>query len=188
MINNGVFTMKLTYDDYLQIVEDYKKIGGKATARKWLINYSHVKRIIVKYRNNCLYPHSNRKNLYSPEFKLKLVRAYIRGEGSFEELANKFGVCGHTSILYWYHIYQSKGEEGLRNMKKPGRQSNSEIKSTKNKVNVDKLLQSEKSFSEYSPEEEKALKEELLRLRCHEEFSKKFEALAQDYLRKKTNK
>ena len=34
----------------------------------------------------------------------------------------------------------------------------------------------------------KSIKEELLRLRCHEEFSKKFEALAQDYLRKKTNK
>ena len=73
-------------------------------------------------------------------------------------------------------------------MKKQGRPSNSETKSIKSKVNVDKLLQSEKSFSEYSPEEEKALKEELLRLRCHEEFSKKFEALAQDYLRKKTNK
>jgi len=72
-------------------------------------------------------------------------------------------------------------------MKKQGRPSNSETKSIKSKVNVDKLLQSEKSFSEYSPEE-KALKEELLRLRCHEEFSKKFEALAQDYLRKKNNK
>ncbi len=43
-------------------------------------------------------------------------------------------------------------------MKKPGRHSNSEIKSTKNKVNVDKILQSEKSFSEYSPEEEKVSK------------------------------
>ena len=186
MINNGVFTMKLTYDDYLQIVEDYKKIGGKATARKWLINYSHVKRIIVKYRNNCLYPHSNRKNLYSPEFKLKLVKAYIRGEGSFEELANRFGVCGHTSILYWYHIYQSKGEEGLRNMKKAGRPRKVEVNDNKNKVNLDSLLSSEKE--EYTKEEIKALKEELLRLRCHEEFSKKFEALAQDYLRKKTNK
>ena len=186
MINNGVFTMKLTYDDYLQIVEDYKKIGGKATARKWLINYSHVKRIIVKYRNNCLYPHSNRKNLYSPEFKLKLVKAYIRGEGSFEELANRFGVCGHTSILYWYHIYQSKGEEGLRNMKKAGRPRKVEVNDNKNKVNLDSLLSSDKE--EYTKEEIKALKEELLRLRCHEEFSKKFEALAQDYLRKKTNK
>ena len=178
--------MKLTYDDYLQIVEDYKKIGGKATARKWLINYSHVKRIIVKYRNNCLYPHSNRKNLYSPEFKLKLVRAYIRGEGSFEELANRFGVCGHTSILYWYHIYQSKGEEGLRNMKKNGRPRKEAVKDNKNKVNLDNLLSSDKE--DYTKEEIKALKEELLRLRCHEEFSKKFEALAQDYLRKKTNK
>ena len=49
--------MKLTYDDYLQIVEDYKKIGGKATARKWLINYSHVKRIIVKYHTQVVKQH-----------------------------------------------------------------------------------------------------------------------------------
>ena len=46
-------------------------------------------------------------------------------------------------------------------MKKQGRPSNSETKSIKSKVNVDKLLQSEKSFSEYSPAEEKALNEEL---------------------------
>jgi len=54
------------------------------------------------------------------------------------------------------------------------------------KINLDSLLSSDKE--EYTKEEIKALKEELLKLRCHEEFSKKFEALAQDYLRKKTNK
>ena len=39
----------------------------------------------------------------------------------------------------------------------------------------------------YTKEEIKTLKEELLRLRCQEEFSKKFEALAQDYLKKKNS-
>ncbi len=51
---------------------------------------------------------------------------------------------------------------------------NLQPKKTK-KINVNKLIDSEKPFSEYTHEEEKALKMELLRLRCHEEFSKKFE-------------
>ena len=34
------------------------------------------------------------------------------------------------------------------------------------KINVNKLIDSEKPFSEYTHEEEKALKMELLRLRC----------------------
>lgn len=71
-------------------------------------------------------------------------------------------------------------------MKKTGRPKKDEVKANKNKVNLDSLLSSDKE--EYTKEEITALKEELLRLRCHEEFSKKFEVLAQDYLRKKTNK
>lgn len=71
-------------------------------------------------------------------------------------------------------------------MKKTGRPKKDEVKANKNKVNLDSLLSSDKE--EYTKEEIKVLKEELLRLRCHEEFSKKFEALSQDYLRKKTNK
>ena len=71
-------------------------------------------------------------------------------------------------------------------MKKTGSPKKDEVKANKNKVNLDSLLSSDKE--EYTKEEIKALKEELLRLCCHEEFSKKFEDLAQDYLRKKTNK
>ncbi len=179
--------MKLTYEQKLLVIEDYFKIGTSRTAIKWGISSRHVRLLLQLYRNNALSPHI-KNNKYDSGFKIKVVKAYENGEGSFQDLAIKYGIPNKAQIVNWYHIYQSNGEEGLRNMKKPGRQSNSEIKSTKNKVNVDKLLQSEKSFSEYSPEEEKALKEELLRLRCHEEFSKKFEALAQDYLIKKNSK
>lgn len=53
-------------------------------------------------------------------------------------------------------------------MKKTGRPKKDEVKANKNKVNLDSLLSSDKE--EYTKEEIKALKEELLRLRCHEEF------------------
>ncbi len=179
--------MRFTYEDKLKIVEDYEKLGLTETSRKWNTCKRNVLTLFTKYKNSCLVPHSKINKKYSPEVKIEVVNAYIQGEGSFEALANKFGISTYASIRTWYHIYQSHGEEGLRNMK-CGRPSKSKTKSTKAKVNVDKLLQSEKSFSDYSPEEEKALKEELLRLRCHEEFSKKIEALAQDYLEKKSNK
>lgn len=179
--------MKLTYEQRLLVAKECFKNGTYLTARKWGLSVRYVQELFLLYRNNALSAHS-KKNKYDSNFKIKAVKAYVNGEGSLRDIAIRYGIPDKKSIRSWYHIYQTNGEEGLRNMKKQGRPINSETKSTKSKVNVDKLLQSEKSFSEYSPEEEKALKEELLRLRCHEEFSKKFEALAQDYLRKKTNK
>ncbi len=180
--------MKFTYEDKLKIVEDYKKLGPAQTARKWLAGKSYVARIFNQYKRLSLAPHSKRNKKYTTEFKLNVVNAYIQGEGSYESLADKYDVNAISSIRTWYHIYQSQGEEGLRNMKKPGRPNKTENQSSEKKVNVDKLISSKKSFSDYTPEEEKALMEELLRLRCHEEFSKKFEALAQDYLRKKNSR
>ena len=180
--------MKYTYEDKLKIVEDYKKLGPSETARKWKSDRSYILRIFNIYKTSELKPHSKRNNKYTAEFKLKVVNAYIQGEGSLEVLANKYSVKAITTIRNWYHIYQSLGEEGLRNMKKIGRPKKIEKLYKNNKVNIDKLLSSEKAVSDYTLEEVKALKEELLRLRCHEEFSKKFEALTQEYLEKKNNK
>lgn len=177
--------MKLTYEQKLLVIEDYFKIGSSSTANKWGLNRNYVRELVRLLQNNSLQAHG-KKNIYTPDFKIKVAKAYANGEGSLRELSIKFGIPSNSVIITWYDIYQSQGEEGLRNMKKPGRQKKDEVKANKNKVNLDSLLSSDKE--EYTKEEIKALKEELLRLRCHEEFSKKFEALAQDYLRKKNNK
>ena len=177
--------MKFAYEQLLQIVEDYKKIGARATEIRWGISVKHLYRVLNKYRNNCLFPHKEKKK-YPVEFKLEAVLAYENGEGSFSDLIIKYGISNEAVLKSWYDIYQSEGEEGLRNMKKTGRPKKDEVKANKNKVNLDSLLSSDKE--DYTKEEIKALKEELLRLRCHEEFSKKFEALAQDYLRKKNSR
>lgn len=177
--------MKLTYEERLLVVEDHKRYGTAYTSRKWGLSERYVRTIVSKARNNSL-SFNNKQTNYSAEFKIKVAKAYAEGKHSFEEIAQLYGIKNLSTVKSWYDIYQSKGEEGLRNMKKTGRPKKDEVKANKNKVNLDSLLSSDKE--EYTKEEIKVLKEELLRLRCHEEFSKKFEALAQDYLRKKTNK
>lgn len=176
--------MKLTYEDKVKIAKDYKKLGSNLTSKKWQISRRYVVTLANKYKNNCLNKHS-KNNTYSLEFKLNLITAYVQGESSFESLANKFGVKSKSIIEYWYNIYQSYGVEGLINMNKPGRPKKNINNDNKKKLDLDKLLSTDKE--DYTKEEIKTLKEELLRLRCQEEFSKKFEALAQDYLKKKNS-
>ncbi|SKA71455.1 Helix-turn-helix domain-containing protein [Succinivibrio dextrinosolvens DSM 3072] len=177
--------MKLTYEQRLLVAEDYFRIGASCTANKWGLNRDYVRELSRLLENNSLQDHS-KYNIYTSDFKITVVKAYVNGEGSFRDIATRYGIPDKKSVRTWYHIYQTNGEEGLRNMKKNGRPRKEAVKDNKNKVNLDNLLSSDKE--DYTKEEIKALKEELLRLRCHEEFSKKFEALAQDYLRKKNNK
>lgn len=149
--------MKLTYEQKLLVIEDYFKIGPSSTANKWGLNYKYVRELVRLLQNNSLQAHG-KKNIYTPDFKIKVAKAYANGEGSLRELSIKFGIPGNSIIIKWYYIYQSQGEEGLRNMKKQGRPRNSETKSTKSKVNVDKLLQSEKVIFRILSRRRKSLK------------------------------
>lgn len=56
-------------------------------------------------------------------------------------------------------------------MNKPGRPQKNKNKDNKKILDLDSLLSTDKE--DYTREEIKILKEELLRLRCHEEFTKK---------------
>ena len=161
--------MKLTYEDKVKIAKDYKKLGSNLTSKKWQISRRYVVTLANKYKNHSLNKHS-KNNKYTLEFKLKIITAYVQGEGSFESLANKFGVNSKSIIEYWYNIYQSYGVEGLINMKKIGSPQKNKNKDNNKKLDLDKLLSTDKE--DYTKEEIKTLKEELLRLRCQEEFSK----------------
>ena len=51
---------------------------------------------------------------YSFEFKKKVVEAYLRGEGGYSYLAEKYGVKNRRQVLNWVHYYAEFGDEGLR--------------------------------------------------------------------------
>lgn len=44
---------------------------------------------------------------YTKEFKLKCIKAYLNGQGSYEKLANKFGLRGSTQLKKWVSKYNS---------------------------------------------------------------------------------
>ena len=50
---------------------------------------------------------------YSYEFKMKIVRAYLNGEGGYSYLSKKYGVSAHKSIEEWVYAYREFGKEGL---------------------------------------------------------------------------
>ena len=50
---------------------------------------------------------------YSYEFKLKVVQAYLNGEGSYDFLAKKYGISACSKFKEWVAAYKEFGKEGL---------------------------------------------------------------------------
>ena len=50
---------------------------------------------------------------YSYEFKMKVVQAYLNGEGSYEYLAKKYNLSDKHPLRIWVSSYKEFGKEGL---------------------------------------------------------------------------
>ena len=55
---------------------------------------------------------------YSYEFKKQVVDAYLRGEGGYTYLAEKYGVKNRRQVLNWVHCYKRFGDMGLLKSRK----------------------------------------------------------------------
>lgn len=55
---------------------------------------------------------------YSFELKLKVVKAYLEGEGGYTYLAKKYLIKDWSNIRLWRNAYLEFGEEGLRRKRK----------------------------------------------------------------------
>ena len=55
---------------------------------------------------------------YSYDFKKQVVDAYLRGEGGYTFLAEKYGVKNRRQVLNWVHYYEKLGDEGLMRARK----------------------------------------------------------------------
>ena len=55
---------------------------------------------------------------YSYEFKMKVVKAYLNGEGSYEYLAKKYNLSDKYPLRIWVSSYKEFGKEGLMRSRK----------------------------------------------------------------------
>ena len=51
---------------------------------------------------------------YSTEFKVKVVKAYFNGDGSFECLAKKFNIANFSAIKRWVDLTREQGYSSLQ--------------------------------------------------------------------------
>lgn len=50
---------------------------------------------------------------YSLIFKLKVVTAYLNGEGGYEYLTKKYGVKTTSQVRRWVYVFKEFGKDGL---------------------------------------------------------------------------
>ena len=55
---------------------------------------------------------------YSYEFKMKVVQAYLNGDGGYEYLTKKYDISHHSLIETWVNAYREFGEEGIMRSRK----------------------------------------------------------------------
>ena len=51
---------------------------------------------------------------YSTEFKIKIVKEYLKGNISFKKLAEKYQLAHQEIVKRWVNAYKSQGYEGLK--------------------------------------------------------------------------
>ena len=51
---------------------------------------------------------------YDYDFKLKVVKSYLNGEGGYIALAKQYGIPAHSQVEQWVNAYNSFGSDGLR--------------------------------------------------------------------------
>lgn len=55
---------------------------------------------------------------YSFEFKKKVIKAYLNGEGSYDDLAKKYAIPNAAQIKRWVKAYEAMGDDGIMRSRK----------------------------------------------------------------------
>lgn len=100
---------KLTALEKLKLIEEFQRSGiSNATfTRQHGIDEKALERWSIRYQRDGLKGlEEAKKNIhYSKELKLTVVSAYLNGEGTFVELADKYGLRNSTQAKVWVTKY-----------------------------------------------------------------------------------
>lgn len=143
--------------------------GYEFLAKKYGISNESIVRRWVNAFNSQGYEGlkvSRKNNNYSFEFKKNIVKLYLTGEMSYQELANQFKINNPSLIARWVIDFRNQGLEGLK-PKKRGRP----LSMTRDNKLPKKQLK--KEYSEEEIDEIKRLKEENYWLQMEIDFLKK---------------
>lgn len=105
---------KIEVLEKIKIVEQYLngEISQKEAAKVCGVNKRSVQDWIRIYRtegpNGLLTPKTN--TCYPKDLKLQAVQTYLSGEGSLDEICERFGIRYHVQLMHWIKVY-NEGKE-----------------------------------------------------------------------------
>lgn len=85
-----------------QICKEFGLSDGNAPGCFWNWVYRYK-----KFGKDAFSDGRKRKR-YSPELKKEVVKAYMNGEGSFLQLALKYGISTDDMVRKWYKLYKDE--------------------------------------------------------------------------------
>lgn len=132
-------------------------ISNEALVRKWVNAFKSQGHDGIKI--------SRKNNKYSFEFKQNIVKLYLVGEMSYQELANQFKLNNPSLISRWVKEFREQGLEGLKPRKRGRPSSMNNDNTPRQKV--------KKEYSEEEIDEIQKLKEELYWTQMELDFVKK---------------
>ena len=157
---------KYTKSFKLQIVKDYESshLGRVSFSKQHGLSRSVLAKWIRDYRFHGPAGFDKRSQIYTAEFRLKVLKHMDEHGLSLSRTAALFNIPAVSTVLQWQRLYDAGGESALLSSK-PGR---SVMSQTKGKV--------DKAPKDMTQEE---LLEEVLNLRAERDYLKKLEALIQ---------
>lgn len=160
---------KYTKELKLSVIHDYHflKFGYIALSKKFDVPKTILRGWIIGHRYHGVSYFDKHYQIYTPDFKLKVLAHMKEHHMTALTVAAYFGIPAFTSVLQWQRLYNSGGEAAL--ITKP--RGRSKMKQPKPESKQDK------SPSAMSQDE---LLEEVLNLRAERDYLKKLQALIQE--------
>ncbi len=105
---------RLNTERIIQIVEEYKagKASAASLAQRNKVHELTVLEWVKAYEaegTEAFEPHERNRS-YSAEKKLAAVRAYLAGEGSLREIAQRYKLRSKTQLESWIKVYNAHGD------------------------------------------------------------------------------
>ena len=102
---------KISPEELLKAIKKYLDgKGSKATiAREYGISESNFSSSIAKYQAQgaLIFANKAHNRVYSAELKEQAVKAYLKGEGSYIDVAAKYGIRSKSKLQVWVKVYNS---------------------------------------------------------------------------------
>ena len=106
--------LKFTAEKKVEIIETFRRgeISWSQLNAVYGINPNTIYKWISRYEANgvAAFAHGKGRNSYSREFKIQCVEAYLRGEGSLDEIVGKYNISAQWVLSSWIKRYNANKE------------------------------------------------------------------------------